>query len=137
MSQLLLDTQQCKTYTKLSSTQTYDTKAKQNIVSQYLYLVSLGHSKTSASKALASLHGVHHSTIRKWSSNPKYISNDNVFLKDTYSLLESSVPLTFKDVSPAYAQVPVTVEKRSNTDKLIDALLKIKSITLTLKFNKT
>ena len=135
MYQLLLDTQQCKTYTKLSSTQTYDDKAKQNIVSQYLYLVGLGHSKTSASRALASLHGVHQSTIRKWSSNPKYISNDNVFLKDTYSLLESSVPLTFKDVSPAYAQVPVTVEKRSNTDKLVDAFIKLKSISLTLKFN--
>lgn len=135
MYQLLLDTQQCKTYTKLSSTQTYDDKAKQNIVSQYLYLVGLGHSKTSASKALASLHGVHQSTIRKWSRNLKYISNDNVFLKDTYSLLESSVPLTFKDVSPAYAQVPVTVDKRSNTDKVIDALIKLKSISLTLKFN--
>ena len=135
MSQLLLDTQQCKTYIKLSSTQTYDTKAKQNIVSQYLYLVNLGHSKTSASKALASLHGVHQSTIRKWSRYPKYISNDNVFLKDTYSLLESSVPLTFKDVSPAYAQVPVTVEKRGNMDKLVDALIKLKSISLTLKFN--
>lgn len=135
MYQLLLDTQQCKTYTKLSSTQTYDDKAKQNIVSQYLYLVGLGHSKTSASRALASLHGVHQSTIRKWSSNLKYISNDNVFLKDTYSLLESSVPLTFKDVSPAYAQVPVTVDKRSNTDKVIDALIKLKSISLTLKFN--
>lgn len=135
MYQLLLDTQQCKTYTKLSSTQSYDTKAKQNIVSQYLYLVSLGHSKTSASKALASLHGVHQSTVRKWSRNLKYISNDNVFLKDTYSLLESSVPLTFKDVSPAYAQVPVTVEKRGNMDKLVDALIKLKSISLTLKFN--
>lgn len=135
MYQLLLDTQQCKTYTKLSSTQTYDDKAKQNIVSQYLYLVGLGHSKTSASKALASLHGVHQATIRKWSRNLKYISNDNVFLKDTYSLLESSVPLTFKDVSPAYAQVPVTVDKRSNTDKVIDALIKLKSISLTLKFN--
>lgn len=135
MYQLLLDTQQCKTYTKLSSTQTYDDKAKQNIVSQYLYLVGLGHSKTSASKALASLHGVHQSTIRKWSRNLKYISNDNVFLKDTYSLLESSVPLTFKDVSPAYAQVPVTVDKRSNTDKLVDAFIKLKSISLTLKFN--
>lgn len=109
------------------------------IVGQYNYLVKdIGISKTQASKALGKLHSIHHSTIRKWSKNPKYNKGLIEFLKASdYLVSEDINHLSVTKVEPAYASVPKAVETTTAMDKLVDALLKIKSITLTLKFNKT
>lgn len=117
----------------------YTANSKDAIVSQYNYLVKdIGMTKTQASKALGKLHSIHHSTIRKWNKNPKYNQGLIDYLKAPDYLVSedinyASVPKT----EPAYASIPKSVETSTAMDKLVNALLKIKSITLTLKFNKT
>lgn len=117
----------------------YTANSKDAIVGQYNYLVNdIGITKTQASKALGKLHSIHHSTIRKWSKNPKYNKGLIEFLKASdYLVSEDINHLSVTKVEPAYASVPKAVETTTAMDKLVDALLKIKSITLTLKFNKT
>lgn len=117
----------------------YTANSKDAIVSQYNYLVKdIGMTKTQASKALGKLHSIHHSTIRKWNKNPKYNQGLIDYLKAPDYLVTED--MKFRDESksvPAYASIPKSVETLTAMDKLVDALLKIKSITLTLKFNKT
>ena len=117
----------------------YTANSKDAIVSQYNYLVKdIGMTKTQASKALGKLHSIHPSTIRKWNKNPKYNRGLIYYLKASdYLVSEDINHLSVTKVEPAYASVPKSVETSTAMDKLVDALLKIKSITLTLKFNKT
>lgn len=116
----------------------YTANSKDAIVSQYNYLVKdIGMTKTQASKALGKLHSIHHSTIRKWNKNPKYNRGLIEYLKAPGYLVSEDINYPSVTKEPAYASVPKAVETTTAMDKLVDALLKIKSITLTLKFNKT
>lgn len=143
MSNIGIVLKRLKVFNKLSHENSnrlpeYTANSKDAIVSQYNYLVKdIGMTKTQASKALGKLHSIHHSTIRKWNKNSKYNRGLIEYLKAPGYLVSEDINYPSVTKEPVYASIPKAVETSTAMDKLVDALLKIKSITLTLKFNKT
>lgn len=140
MSSINLETSRFKTYIKLdgegNSPSQYSDQSKIAIIQQYQYLLSLGYNKTESSIALGKLHYLHPSTIRKWNSMSKYCLNHTVDFKTSKYPLVKECIYSSNIVQPAHVKVVKQPEHISTLDKIVNSLLKIKSISLTLKFNK-